>query len=109
MGVGAQRAHRIAWYLSFGPIPPGLCVLHKCDVMRCVRHDHLFLGTHADNSADRDAKGRQVTRVKITPLLAEVLAVMDRATSFGRPQLARWFGVEKRTIWRVLSRGGASC
>lgn len=60
-----SRAHRVAWELFVGPIPPGLHVLHSCDVPACVRADkdparsHLFLGTNSDNMANRDAKGRQ--------------------------------------------------
>jgi hypothetical protein len=53
------RAHRFAWESVNGPIPDGLCVLHQCDVPRCVNPAHLFLGTQLDNIADRDAKGRQ--------------------------------------------------
>lgn len=51
-------AHRIAWMLRNGGELPALCVLHHCDVPLCVNPDHLFLGTHADNINDRDAKGR---------------------------------------------------
>ncbi len=52
------QAHRVAWELACGPIPPGLWVLHRCDNPSCVRADHLFLGTNADNVADKMAKGR---------------------------------------------------
>lgn len=51
-------AHRIAWALVNGPIPDGLCVLHRCDNRPCCNPDHLFLGTLVDNNADRHAKGR---------------------------------------------------
>jgi len=54
------RAHRFAWELANGPIPAGLCVLHRCDTPACVRVDHLFLGTKAENNADMAAKGRRI-------------------------------------------------
>lgn len=54
-----EKAHRVSWMIANGPIPAGMGVLHRCDVTLCVRPDHLFLGTPADNAHDRDRKGRQ--------------------------------------------------
>ena len=53
-----QYAHRVAWQLKHGPIPDGLLVLHVCDMPACINVNHLFLGTDADNMADKMAKGR---------------------------------------------------
>ena len=44
--------------MHYGPIPKGMFVLHHCDNPPCVRPDHLFLGTAADNTADMMSKGR---------------------------------------------------
>lgn len=57
-GKKNMQAHRMAWIIANGPIPDGLEVMHDCDVRACCRPSHLKLGTHAENMADRDRKGR---------------------------------------------------
>lgn len=52
------RAHRVSYFMAFGTDPGGMLVCHSCDNPKCVRPDHLFLGTAEDNAADKLAKGR---------------------------------------------------
>jgi len=58
---GTKRAHRVAFILTFGEIPEGIWVCHKCDNPGCANPHHMFLGTPAMNNLDRDRKGRHKT------------------------------------------------
>ena len=51
-------AHRFSYTISFGPIPHGLFVLHKCDNPPCVNPNHLYVGTQNDNVQDRVDRDR---------------------------------------------------
>ncbi len=50
--------HRELWRQIKGEIPAGMCVCHHCDNPCCVNLQHMFLGTHQDNMADRKRKKR---------------------------------------------------
>jgi hypothetical protein len=63
-GLGRMdKAPRVSWRLTFGEIPDGMWVLHKCDHPSCVRPDHLFLGTNQENMRDCGRKGRHWTQM----------------------------------------------
>lgn len=102
-----ERAHRVAWELTFGEIPCGLLVLHSCDNPQCCNPNHLFLGTTLDNVRDKMAKGRfkcppqkRVT-LRCTQCAKEYIVTQGRGTTskfcsascrtrFSNPVLARW-------------------
>lgn len=113
-GLGYRtKAHRIAWVLANGPIPDGLCVLHRCDTPACCNPTHLFLGTIADNNADMMAKNRHVSVPGVRKPLAklndarvsELRRLYETGTLSTRALAAR-FGVGKTVIWRVISGRG---
>ena len=63
-GYGAlsrgRLSHRVAYEAFIGPIPQWMLVLHHCDNRLCCNPEHLFLGSHGDNSKDAQRKGRMI-------------------------------------------------
>jgi hypothetical protein len=115
LGQESILAHRFRWQLSNGPIGSEQRVLHKCDNPACVRIDHLFLGTQADNVADMSAKGRDRKaagenhgRSKLTD--AQVEHVRDLLTEgkLNGVQIGQIFGVSKSVVSMIRTgkRGG---
>jgi hypothetical protein len=102
VGESARLAHRIAWELERGPIPLGLHACHRCDNPGCVRSDHIFLGTIADNNADMRAKGRNSG--KPSKLTKRAIRLIE-ASPAKNPDLAHRFGVSETTI-RAIRRYG---
>ncbi len=100
----SAQAHRVSFELYRGQIPPGLCVLHKCDVACCVNPSHFFLGTKADNNADKERKGRgnhaisyRNSNTKLTE--AQVLEIKQKLLNGSSTrQLAREYPVHRSSI-----------
>jgi hypothetical protein len=93
------RAHRISYAMHVGPIPAGLCVLHRCDTPACVNPAHLWLGTHLENMADMGRKGRsRCKKLNAT----QVLEIRDSRETL--VTLAEKFGVTFGMISHIRRR-----
>ncbi len=108
-GDKRELAHRFSWRLHNGNIPEGMCVLHRCDVPSCVNPHHLFLGTHQDNMADRDKKGRCRARgpkgeANGSAKLTEEAVKIIRESGKSRSEIARDFGVSPAAVGLVRRR-----
>ena len=102
-GSPSVLAHRYAYEISKGPIPPGMVVMHSCDEMRCVNPAHLSLGTPKDNTQDMIRKGRHARQAPIgeasgVAVLTEELVREIRASDESHAALARRLGVGANTV-----------
>ena len=93
-----QMVHRIAWQQVHGPIAKGLIVRHACDRRSCIRVDHLYLGTHQDNSDDTNARLRG--RHKMTWDQVEQIRAM-RKTGISYARIGAAFDLDQTAVMRI--------
>lgn len=107
--------HRIAYALAIGPVPADAVVCHSCDVPPCIRPDHLFLGTQADNVADMERKGRARKvgvagpahhHFRITDDVVKDVRAVHAAERPQQRELARRFGLTQASVWAIVNRRG---
>lgn len=112
-GWGEKKAHRASWAAHFGPVPPGVHVLHNCDNPTCVRPDHLYLGNNTKNQHDKRVRGRArgINRgegngnARLTTNVVRKLRRLHVAGITCR-ELASRFGVSASNVSRI-TRGNA--
>lgn len=106
------RAHRLAYELTYGPIPRGQIVMHLCDNPNCVRPSHLRAGTQKDNLYDAAMKNRMGARnplkgsahgmAKLTERDVLELRRLCAAGRHSQQQLAEMFGVKRVTVQKIV-------
>ena len=102
-----EKAHRLAWLASNGPIPEGMNVLHRCDVPACVNPAHLYLGTLKQNTADMLARNRRAPKLgsnSPSAKLTEAQVREIRAATGTHASLARKYGVTPEMISIIRRR-----
>lgn len=95
-------AHRVAYELKHGPIPDGLCAIHRCDVPNCVNPDHITTGTKMENSRDMVAKNRakRGTALPQAKLTNDQVREIKHSNLYQR-DLASKYGVSQATICMI--------
>lgn len=101
-----RTAHRASWTLHNGPIPPRLCVLHRCDNPRCVNPEHLFLGTQAENMRDMVLKGRSLKgeRANGSKLTDNDVREIRSNKILTLAELASKYGISLRNVYYIVTQ-----
>jgi hypothetical protein len=96
---GQTLAHRYAWIRAYGPIPEGMQVLHRCDNPACIRLEHLFLGTHADNMEDMTRKDRHGRSKLSVEEVRHIKALLEEGRTLR--SLSVQFDIGYNTLWNI--------
>ena len=114
-------AHRVAYSIKYDEPLDETLILHTCDNPPCVNWNHLFKGTHKDNTQDMLSKGRWrgglplghpaivgTRNVKAKLTEDDVRKIRELwplgKTKQDRINLSKQFGVSLVTVYRVVSR-----
>lgn len=105
-------SHRFAYEITYGAIPNDArwCVCHTCDCKLCVNPDHLWLGTDADNAADKILKGREGPYsdahpgAKLSNEKVQTIRHLYDTKQCRVNELARRYGLEQAYTSRLVHR-----
>jgi len=102
-----KRAHRMAYLLTYGEIPEGKLICHKCDTILCCNPQHLFAGTPAENSKDMVAKNRQAKGEtngysKLTEYQVRRIRELSLGDDLRQREIAALFNINQTTVSDIV-------
>lgn len=101
-GFPPLRVHRVVLEATLGRLlRPEECSLHRCDNPPCVRPDHLFAGTNAENTADCITKGR--FRHSVSDEAVELIRFLYVPRSVSASTIAKIFGIAPSHVWNIVN------
>ena len=97
-------AHRLNFY-RYIENPIGKCVLHRCDNPSCVNPDHLWLGTHKENTKDMIQKGRQNPKygeaTKATSISKEIIISIRNDNISNSRELSEKYNISRSQAHKI--------
>jgi hypothetical protein len=119
---GPKFAHRFSAFLNglIDSIDSDMHVLHKCDNPKCCNPKHLFVGTNADNVADRVSKNRSGFKKlhgqsngmsKLLDSDIRTIRGLYFSDQISQSKIAKLYGVKQPHISRIVNNvrcGGVS-
>lgn len=107
------KAHRFAYFLTYGEFDPLMDVLHKCDNPKCCNPAHLKLGTASENMRDAYARGRKIPwnpkgsihpMAKINEQQAIEIRTLFATGTFSKRAIGKRFGITASAVGSIVKR-----
>lgn len=108
-GKKLRTVHRVSYEVYIGDIPPGLFVLHTCDVRNCYNPAHLYAGTQTQNMNDMRSRGRDRSGICLNhfgekhprAILSNATARAIKHAEGKASDVARDFGVRRAMVYSI--------
>ncbi len=105
----SKRVHRVLYKLINKTDLKNQLLCHRCDNPLCVNPEHLFVGTHKDNSDDMFSKKRDYhprgennhSKLKEVDVL-KIRQLSSEGMSY--PQISSLYGVTNSTVGSIVRR-----
>lgn len=103
----SMPSHRAAYEKTYGKIPLGMIIRHSCDNPLCCNPNHLLVGTHAQNVADKVSRGRQNRGEKswnhvLTDDIVKRIRALCKA-GINQYSIAEKFGICQSSVSRIAN------